>query len=290
MKSLFLILLGLVAALQVNAQNAPPSTDIYSVDLEMDPVAVSAEGLLNLTDRDGYDNQPLFSPDGQFVLFTSFREDQTDIYQVRLSDGHIEQLTETPESEYSPTVTPDGAGISVIRVEADGTQRLWKFDRSGDNPSLLFTDIKPVGYHAWVDDTKIAMFILGQPPTLQVGTLASGEAEIAAESIGRSIHRVPDTKNVSYVYKKSDDEWRIRFLNPSEGSMMDFAPTRPGREDYAWTPSRALLMADGAVLYNWDQKNGEWVALYDFAPHGITNITRLAVSPKGNKLAFVADR
>ena len=41
------------------------------------------------------------------------------------------RVTNTPESEYSPTVTPDGAHISVIRVEADGTQRLWRFTLDG---------------------------------------------------------------------------------------------------------------------------------------------------------------
>lgn len=289
MKKLFFVLVGLVAAFQVNAQNPPPSTDIYIVDLSTDPVSISSESLMNATDRDGYDNQPFFSPDGQYVLFTSFRENQTDIHQVDLSDGEVEQVTRTSESEYSPTVTPDG-GISVIRVEADGTQRLWRFDRSGDNPSLLFTDIKPVGYHAWVDAEHIAMFILGQPPTLQVGTLASGEAEVAAESIGRSLHRIPDSKHISFVHKKSESDWRIRWLDPSAGTTKDIAPTLPGREDYAWTPDATLLMADGATLYRWDQKKDDWVAVFDFAPHGITNISRLAVSPKGDKLAFVAGR
>ena len=38
-------------------------------------------------------------------------------------ERRISRVTQTPESEYSPTVMADGAHISVVRVEADGTQR-----------------------------------------------------------------------------------------------------------------------------------------------------------------------
>ena len=50
---------------------------------------------------------------------------------LRRRVGSTTRVTNTPESEYSPTVTPDGAHISVIRVEADGTQRLWRFTIDG---------------------------------------------------------------------------------------------------------------------------------------------------------------
>ena len=275
--------------LSATAQTAPPSTDIYLVDLKEDKVEVPTGGPINLTNRDGYDNQPFFSRDGKHLMYTSQREGQTDIYQVRLADGYIEQVTNTPESEYSPNETPD-KGISVIRVEEDGTQRLWRFDRDGSNPALLFTDIKPVGYHAWVDDKRVAMFILGQPPTLQVGALASGKAAVMAESIGRSLHRIPDSKLISFVHKMSDSDWRIKQLAVDSGTVEDIVATLPGREDYAWTKHGTLLMADGASLYYLDNADQGWKMMYDFAPHGVKNITRLAIDPSAEKLAFVATR
>ena len=289
MRSLFCVLCCFFVCLQVAAQTAPPSTDIYVVGFEEGQIILSEDGPQNLTDRDGYDNQPFFSEEGTHLLYTSSREGQTDIYKARLSDGEIEQVTDTPESEYSPTLTFDG-GLSVIRVEADGTQRLWRFDRDGKNPSLLFTNIKPVGYHAWIDKGHVAMFILGDPPTLQVGALSSGEAVVSAEAIGRSLHRIPGTEYISFVHKRSDSEWQIRRLDPHSGTITDIAPTLAGREDYAWTPDGTVLMADGAELYRWDADTGHWTSLYDFAMHGITHITRLAISPKGNTIAFVASK
>lgn len=74
-----------------------------------------------------YDNRPAFTPDGTGLLFTSTRGGgtQTDISRYDIMSGETMRVTSTPESEYSPTVTPDEAHVSVIRVEADGTPRLW---------------------------------------------------------------------------------------------------------------------------------------------------------------------
>ena len=59
-------------------------------------------------------------------------------------------MTETVESEYSPTPLPAADGFSTVRVEQDGTQRLWAFDSSGGAPRLLLETIQPVGYHGWL--------------------------------------------------------------------------------------------------------------------------------------------
>ena len=93
---------------------------------------------INISNSPGYDNQPSFTPDGAAVLFTSVRGERkpdpansaatgSDIYRYDIAPARLSQVTNTPEAEYSPTVTPDGRHISVIRVEADGTQRLWRF-------------------------------------------------------------------------------------------------------------------------------------------------------------------
>jgi hypothetical protein len=66
--------------------------------------------------------------------------------------------------------TRDGRHISVIRVESDGTQRLWQFTLDGREPTALLPGIKPVGYPVWTDASILALFVLGgegRPATLQ---------------------------------------------------------------------------------------------------------------------------
>src|SRR4029078_12900432 len=149
-----------------------------------------------VTER-GYDNQPFYTPYGKSILFTAIRDGrQTDIYEFDRAARHAKPLITRPEGEYSPTITPDGQGISVIRVEADKTQRLWRFDRSGKNPTVILPDIKPVGYHVWVDADTLVLFVIGPPATLQLAHVATGKADIVARDIGRSLQRIPNNRAV----------------------------------------------------------------------------------------------
>ncbi len=102
---------------------------------------------VKITNSVGYNNQPAFLPDGSEILYTSIRDKQADIYRYNIRSGSATQITNTPESEFSPTLMPGGKFISVVRVEADGTQRLWKFPLAGGTPSLILEKIQPVGYH-----------------------------------------------------------------------------------------------------------------------------------------------
>jgi dipeptidyl aminopeptidase/acylaminoacyl peptidase len=189
-----ILFLALVAAFQA-APAPPPDTEIFLAPFnaaDANPVGRP----VNITNSPGYDNQPSFTPDGRAIFFTSMRGGrQTDIYRYDIASAAVTQVTNTPEGEYSPTVTPDGEHISVIRVEADGTQRLWRFTLDGRAPELVLAGVKPVGYHAWVDDHTLALFILGTPASLQIADTQSGKADSVVRQIsalgGDQPDRVP---------------------------------------------------------------------------------------------------
>ena len=281
-----LLLLLLFPLLPPPAQ-AQAGTDLILVEWQ----ALHQDSLVftRLTDRDGYDNQPFFTPDGAAVLYTSGRGEQTDVYHRDLATGATTPLTDTPESEYSPTPLPDG-GFSVVRVEPDERQRLWRFDADGTAPSLLLESVEPVGYHAWADAHRVALFILGDPPTLHLADVRMGTSTPYASNIGRSLHRVPGSTAISFVHKQEDGVWIVKMLDPDTGSITPVAATLPEREDYAWLPDGTLLMADGAVLYHWTPKQATWHPLADFSAAGIAQITRLAASPDGARVVLVIDR
>ena len=155
----------------------PPASDIFIIDLKNDKELKLGQPV-KITSAAGYNNQPSFLPDGQSILYTSIKDKQADIYRYDIRSGATTQITKTTESEYSPTLMPDGKSISVVRVEADGTQRLWKFPLAGGEPALLLENIKPVGYHLWLDDHRLVLFILGRPNTLQLADVRNGESGI----------------------------------------------------------------------------------------------------------------
>ncbi|HEX5709030.1 MAG TPA: hypothetical protein VFX96_17140 [Pyrinomonadaceae bacterium] len=271
---------------------APPSTDIFLVPLSGAGLELKAGEPRRLTDWEGYDNQPSFTPDGRAVLYTSIRADgQADIYRYDLARGASERVTQTPESEYSPTVTPDGKHFSVIRVEGDGTQRLWKFPLAGGAPSLVLEKTKPVGYHVWADKDTLMLFILGEPVTMQLVDTGTELTGTVATNIGRGLARVPGAEKISYVHKVSSDEWLIKEFDLKTHRKATLVRALAGSEDYAWTPDGALVMAQGGKLYAWRPGGaGDWKEFADLSAAGLGRVTRIAVSPRGDMLAVVAQK
>ncbi len=296
----FLLSAALLTAVQPPA--APPAaaadTEIFLAPLS--PGARAFVGApVNITNSPGYDNQPSFTPDGAGILFTSVRGGgtQTDIYRYDIASRATVRVTSTAESEYSATVTPDGGHISVIRVEADGTQRLWRFTTDGRAPELVLTNIKPVGYHAWAGDHTLALFVLGSPATLQLADTVTGSGEVLAAGIGRSIQKIPGGGTISFVERLTTNgavTMSIRELDPKTKRITPLVDAVAGaREaDCAWTPDGMLVMAEKDVLYGWRRPStgsgqGEWKRLADLGALGLHGVTRIAISPKGDRIAFV---
>lgn len=268
----------------------PPSNDIFIVELARSKGQLKAGEPKRISTWDGYNNQPAFLRDNRALFYTSIRADkQADTYRYNFADGSTTRITETAESEFSPTPAPDGKSFSVIRVEPDGTQRLWMFPLAGGKPTLMLEKIKPVGYHVWIDGRTLMLFVLGQPITMQLVDLKTQKAEIVATNIGRSLHRVPHEHKISFVRKLSEQQWMIQAFDTDTNAISSLIKTLPGSEDYAWTPQGVLLMAKDAKLFKWNpSKDAGWQELADFAGAGLKNITRLAVSPKGDRIALVA--
>jgi hypothetical protein len=278
----------LLAAAVLFAQQAPPSTDIYLVEMKGGLETLTGAKPQPLAVEKGYDNQPSFTPDGRFVLFTANRDGkQMDIYE-HTRGGSTRPLITTPEGEYSPTMTPDG-GISVIRVERDGTQRLWRFDRNGSNPRVVLSNVRPVGYHAWIDGTRLALFVLGQPATLRLAQPGDGPADTVATDIGRSLHRIPGSRSISFVQREGDGRFVVKRLDPDSKRIVTLTDAVAGSSDRdtAWMPDGTLLMSAGTRLFAWKAGESGWREVYDVKPHGLGSVSRLAVSPDGRALALV---
>jgi len=291
--TLFLLLLLLVVAGCDPAEDSPVpgSTDIFVTSLLAAGSLLSVGDPVRLTDRQDYDNQPMFLPHGGSLLYTARMGAQTDIFRYDLESNRLTHVTHTLESEYSPTPIPDSDQFSVVRVEQDDKQRLWRFSEDGEPVSPVWDWGREltVGYHAWSGPDTLVLFILGEPATLRIADVATGDSWEVAESIGRSLNPIPGRRSVSFVHKVSPEEWWVAELEVENREIRRLVRTRPGAEDHAWSPSGVLLMAQETRLYAWTA-GSDWLEVGDFAEHGVRRITRLAVSPQGDRLAFVAER
>jgi hypothetical protein len=285
-------LLAIAAASMLLAQNpAPaPSTDVYLYRLDQ-----PSAGVVNITKRAGYDNQPGWV--GGSLYWTSQLNGQTDIYTVDLKTNLSSAVTQTPESEYSAAPTPDERGFAVIRVEMDSTQRLWRFPlRTKEAPRALLPDIKPVGYFAYLDANTLALFVLGsqgRPATLQIADERTGKGTVVTTSPGRSIQHVPGGRRASFTQRVAGGTV-LQTVDPTPRADSSFAVTAvallPDSADYVvWKSATHAITGAGSRLMQLQLPSKEWTVLADLSAHGIRRISRLALSPDGIHIAFVAD-
>jgi len=81
--------------------------------------------LLTSTDID-YD--PVWSPDGASIVFTSDREGSADLYRVKPDGTGLERLTENPAYDDQAAFSPDGRQLVFVSTRNGGTADLWTMD------------------------------------------------------------------------------------------------------------------------------------------------------------------
>jgi hypothetical protein len=266
-------------------ERAAASTDVYLHRF-------GQHAVFNITNRAGYDNQPGWDGNSR-LMYTLQYAGQTDIAAIDFESATNANVTTTPESEYSAATTPDGKAITVVRVERDSTQRLWRFPKEGGTPSLVLRDIKPVGYFAWLDTNTVALFVLGSPNTLQIADTRTGVGRVVTTNIGRSLQRVPRSRRASYLHRV-DNKWVLETVDPTPlaggGFDVDTIAVMPDSADFVvWRSATELYTAAGSRILRMRLPNRSWTLVDDFSDLGIRRISRLALSPDGRRLAFVAD-
>jgi Tol biopolymer transport system component len=86
-------------------------------------------------------SSPVWSPDGKWIVFTSFKSGNGKLFRIRVDGGTPEQLTAGLEWDYAGDVTPDGTTVLLMRqIEASQWDLLTlRLDAPGDPVPLLST-------------------------------------------------------------------------------------------------------------------------------------------------------
>lgn len=304
MKNLIQLSLGLIVitlntvsvlAVQTDPPNQElelPACDIYLFDVVTAENSISIANGRNVTKRAGYDNQPWFTPSGNSFLFTAnYQPDRTDVYEFELESGEIQQVTDSPDQEYSPQVSEDNQTLSFVTDGETANQSIWSIDREGKNFNWVLKDLgerEPVGYYAWNRSTKQILFWSRYGFSLQLVDLQKNTARyVTGDAIPVSPQIIPGTTNFSFVHRQGNGEVWIKELNPKTFAIRPLVMIVGANHHYGWTPCGGILMAQGTKLQQW-RPGGKWEAVADFSEFKMQSPTRLAVSPDGKKMAVVA--
>lgn len=275
------------------------ANDIYLADLKPRKAYVTINNVKNITARTGYDNQPNFSLDGKGLFYTAMIGDkdnqQADIFFYDFAKKQAQNITNSKTtSEYSPTPMGTDKKLSVIKVETDGTQRLWQITTATGKQKILNKTIKPVGYHSWGENKDLVLFVLGSPMTLQhINKIDSMSGSVKANDVGRSLRYNDLLKSFSFTQGKQQQVFST--YNANTDTVTKHLPLPGNAQYYTWLNDKQVISADGNQLYVWNyttasQSSNDWLPLADLSSYCDGNVTRLAVNKLMTQLAFVCDK
>lgn len=294
-KKLLTLVLLFPIIISINAQG---SFDLVSLETKkfLGNFKIIPGSARNITDRPGYDNQPNFINNDQLVFSSQPDSNKNDIIMYNFDTDLFTNLTRTPDkSEFSPTLTDCGLYVSAVTVEEDSAQRLWLYPINLGEPELLYDDIMPVAYYDWYENIA-AMYVLGNPNKL-VYPYSKEEVVTLAENVGRSISRRPKTSEVTFLNAGSnvvvDGKKALEIISYDikKRTSTNLGVALGDSQDFIWIDKNQMLMAQGKDLYLRNiKKSVSWEKIATVSLPGFKGISRLALSPKGDKLVLVMER
>jgi Tol biopolymer transport system component len=223
----------------------------------------SGSPAVKLTEHEGPDGAPIWSPDGREIAYISIREGQQDVWIVPAQGGESRQLTDNPAQSLPPSWSPDGLQLAVPFCDTARTS-LGVIPAAGGPPRLLTNELAFDAWGQrvyWSPDGEWIIF-----PSIREGRplwrvpAAGGEAEPFLD--GRSPTWSADGERVYFAARRGGQVnlYERRAGATTERQLTDFV----GKHGHL----ESLRDTDGEYLYFiWSEDHGDlWVMDVDASP------------------------
>ncbi|GHC53061.1 hypothetical protein [Ulvibacter litoralis] len=270
---------------------AQTNPEVYLGNVKSEYGGLAIYNFQNISNDAGYDNQPSFVGNSE-VLFAGNNTNQTDITTYSIATKTKNNFYKsTPGGEYSPKMVPNKTNVvSAVRLDPDGLQRLYFYEKGFKNPSEAIKGLQVAYYDYYDDNTLVASVLRDDELDLVVSKLKSQKTDTLVTNVGRSISKVPNSNTISYTLANKDKNQELFLLNMETYESFFVCQLPVGIQDYAWLNDSQILIGSNSKIYLYDTfLNEEWSEVADLSEDNITNITRLAVSPNQNYIAIVAE-
>ena len=269
---------------------AQENTEIFVFDISQAYEGLEFLNARNISNNEGYDNQPSFISN-ETLVFAGNNEGQTDISEYNLTSNLQKWVnSRTDGGEYSPQKFLSNSDVAAVRLDTDGLQRLYRYDAKTGKSTEIIKNLQ-VAYFAFYNDKKILASVLnGDKLDLVMIDLDTKSADTLFYNAGRTLQKVPKTSSMSYSLINEEGNLDIYLLDMNSYESFFVTELPIGIQDYVWINDTQILLGKGSRLYMYDSLGGtEWNRVASIEEYGIKNITRMAISPNGKKIAIVAE-
>jgi Tol biopolymer transport system component len=249
--------------------------DIYTLPIEGGKAKLIDGGM-------GFDSQPKFSPDGQWIAFLSDREGSENVWIMHADGSGVKQVSKDPNSEFaSPSWDPSGKYVYVSKTHFGiGPREIWMYHVDG-GAGVQITKAKPTPTTKREDRTSVmgvvasadgkylyyaerrrdfsynSMFPLWQ---IKRKDRKTGEEDTIIEQPRSAMRPLlsPDGKFLLYVTRhETESGLRLRNLQTGEDHWVRYPVTRDDQEaifSRDLFPGYAFLPGGKEIVYNQDGK------------------------------------
>ena len=284
-------LLVLITLLFTSFLFSQENTEVFVFDISPSYEGLELHNVRNVSNNEGYDNQPSFISN-EALVFAGNNNGQTDISKYDFNTKIKRWVNEETEgSEYSPQKFPSSNDLAAVRLDKDGKQRLYRYNVESGNSSVLMEDLQ-VAYFAFYNDKQIMATVLSNEKLdLTMINLQTKSVDTLFLDAGRTIQKVPNTKSMSYSLVNENKNLDLYVLDVNSEESYFICELPFGVEDYLWLNDTQVLVGMESNLYIYDTLGEpEWNKVASVSEYGIKNISRMAISPNGKKLALVGEQ
>ncbi len=234
-----------------------------------------------LSRGNGTDRQPVFTPDGAWVAFSSNRSGNLDLWSVCTVDGTVRHLTDDEAEDWDPGFTPDGQHL-LWSSNRTGHFEIWIANADGSGARQLSRDGTDAENPTATKDGRWILYKSGQPqaPGLwRIHPDGSGASCLVPGNIGLP-EVSPDGRHALYRVSPGPRSFSIRVVEVESGRVLPFHIDIEVVKVTPATLGRARWMPDGKAIVFTAQDaravNGLYVAAFD--PGGEGPPTRRALA------------
>jgi eukaryotic-like serine/threonine-protein kinase len=257
----------------------------------------------SLTQGRQADRQPVYSPDGRSILFTSDRSGNLDLWMVSIATGEVRQITDDAADDWDPAFGPDGH--LYWSSNRSGHFEIWSADADGSGAHQLTHDGVDAENPSVSPDGKWIVYGSTRPNEAGIWRARSdgSEPKVLARGLYGIPHISPDGQYVLYMgFSSILVSTGVRVVRLSDGAPVDFELVAETVRPTSANVGRARWMPDGHAIafLGQDEKGVNGIYVQDFVPGRNTASTRrpltgfdsivdaetFAVAPDGKRVAI----